>query len=82
MSSKENKVLSRAANQALDVLYTQPGAEYAEGTWWQGFNAVTYLTDHKLGHSADSRLSSSWYGINQTRKVKALEKAIEYANAA
>lgn len=82
LSSKENKVLSRAANQALDVLYTQPGAEYAEGTWWQGFNAVTYLTDHKLGHSADSRLSSSWYGINQTRKVKALEKAIEYANAA
>jgi len=82
LSSKNEKVLSRAAIQALDVLYNQPGAEYAEGSWWQGFNAVTYLTDHVLGHSADSRLSSSWYGVNQTRKVKALEKALEYATAA
>ena len=82
LSSKGEKAFSRAANQALEVLHTQPGAQYAEGSWWQGFNAVTYLTDHVLGHSADSRLSSSWYGINQARKVKALEKALEMAEAA
>jgi phage/plasmid-like protein (TIGR03299 family) len=81
MSSKE-KEMSRNAFRALDVLNKQPGANFAEGTWWQPFNAVTYMTDHLVGRSADSRLSSAWYGPNKTLKVKALEKAIEYAEAA
>ena len=81
MSSKE-KEMSRNAFRALDVLNKQPGANFAEGTWWQPFNAVTYMTDHLVGRSADSRLSSAWYGPNKNLKVKALEKAIEYAEAA
>jgi hypothetical protein len=32
-----------------------------------------------MGRNADSRLSSAWFGANQTRKVKALEKAVEFA---
>ena len=82
LSGKENKELSRNAIKALDILERQPGAKYAEGSWWQPFNAVTYLTDHVVGRSADSRLASAWYGPNKTLKVKALEKAVEYAEAA
>jgi hypothetical protein len=66
----------------MEVLHTQPGAEYAEGTWWQPFNAVTYLTDHELGRSADTRLQSAWYGTNRGLKTTALETALEMAEAA
>jgi hypothetical protein len=80
--TKENKnVLSRPAETALQALETQPGAEFGKGSWWQCFNAVTYTTDHLLGHNNETRLQSAWYGQNRNRKVKALEKAIEYADA-
>lgn len=80
--AKDNKVLSRPAQQAFEVLETQPGAEFGAGTWWQAFNAVTYTTDHLLGHSSETRLQSAWYGQNRQRKVMALEKAVEMADAA
>lgn len=74
--------ISRQAKNAFDVLETQPGAEFAEGTWWQAFNSVTYVTDHLQGRNADNRLHSQWFGQNQLRKVKAAEKAVEFALAA
>ena len=82
--SNENKKkeVSKNANLAMDILHSQPGAEYAEGTWWQPFNAVTFLTDHLVGRSADSRLTSAWYGYHKGLKAKALELAVEMAEAA
>ena len=74
--------LSKTAKEAYAVLETQPGARMGEGTWWQALNSVTYLTDHVLGRSQDSRLQSAWFGINQARKVKAVNKAVDYAVAA
>jgi len=74
--------ISRSAKQALSVLDTQPGAEYGEGTWWQAFNSVTFITDHVQGRNAENRLHSQWFGFNQLRKVKAAEKAVEYAMSA
>lgn len=73
--------LSRNANRALEIVDTQPGAEFGRGTWWQAFNSVTYLTDHELGRNQDSRLNSAWLGVNKDRKNMALEKAVEYAEA-
>ena len=40
------------------------------------------MTDHLMGRSVDSRLSSSWFGSNQVRKEKAVYKALELAEAA
>jgi phage/plasmid-like protein (TIGR03299 family) len=74
--------MSKNAKEAMAVLETQPGAEFGAGTWWQALNSVTYLTDHKMGRSADTRMESAWFGINQTRKMKAVNKAVEYATAA
>jgi phage/plasmid-like protein (TIGR03299 family) len=74
--------ISRQAEEAMAILHTQPGARFAEGSWWQAFNTVTYMTDHTLGRSRDSRLTSSWYGLNRAKKEKALELAVEYAEAA
>ena len=81
LSAEQNQV-SKGAQKALEVLHTQPGAQFAEGSWWQAFNAVTYLTDHVIGRSNDTRLQSAWYGANRGLKVKALDVAVEYAEAA
>lgn len=78
----QRKDLSKSATRALEIIGTQPGAQYAEGSWWQAFNAVTYLTDHEIGRSADSRLQSAWFGANKNLKLKALETAVEFAEAA
>lgn len=80
-SGEKKKEVSKNAQYALDVLETQPGAEYAPGTWWQAFNAVTFLTDHVIGRTADTRLTSAWYGYNKGVKTKALETAVEMAEA-
>lgn len=76
------KEQSKNAKWALDVLEKQPGAEFAKGSWWQAFNAVTYLVDHELGRTTEKRLTSAWFGPNKQLKIKALEKAIDYAEAA
>jgi phage/plasmid-like protein (TIGR03299 family) len=81
-NEKKKKEISKNAQYALDVLETQPGAQYAPGSWWQAFNAVTFLTDHVIGRSADTRLTSAWYGYNKGVKTKALETAVEMAEAA
>jgi hypothetical protein len=74
--------LTKNAKAAHAVLETQPGASMGEGTFWQAFNSVTYMTDHIMGRSAESRLNSAWFGANQTRKVKALQTAVELAEVA
>lgn len=81
-NAKGKEEPSRNAIDAMDVLENQPGAELGAGTWWSGFNAVTYMTDHTLGRSADTRLTSAWYGANAKLKEKALKKAIEFAEVA
>ena len=81
-NDKKKKEVSKNAELALDVLEKQPGAEFAPGTWWQAFNAVTYVTDHLHGRNADNRLQSAWYGYHKGVKTKALETAVEMAEAA
>jgi hypothetical protein len=61
---------------------SQPGAKLGEGTWWQPFNATTFVIDHVLCNSQDARLESAWYGVNRQRKLVALKKAVELANKA
>lgn len=73
---------SRNATLAMELVHTQPGAEFGEGTWWQAYNTVTYMTNHVMGNSDDTRLQSLWYGQNKDRNINALATAIEYAEAA
>jgi phage/plasmid-like protein (TIGR03299 family) len=72
---------SKNSKFAMEVLLEQPGNAFAEGSWWQAFNAVTHMTDHTLGRSADTRLASAWFGQNRARKHKALELAVKFASA-
>ena len=74
--------LTRTGETVREIISTQPGANYAEGSWWQAYNAVTYFTDHLAGRSNDTRMQSAWFGANQKKKVDALNKALQYAEAA
>ena len=73
---------SRNAMMAMELLETQPGAEFGAGTYWNAFNTVTYMADHLNGIDVDKRMHSAWFGANATRKVRALELAVSYAEAA
>ena len=81
-SKKEDKKLARTAEKVMALIETQPGAEYKAGSWWQAFNSVTYATDHVLGRSNDTRLTSAWFGQGAKRKIDALNLAVEMAEAA
>jgi len=78
---KEEK-LSRPARQIMSVMDTQPGVEFAEGSWWQAVNAVTFYADHMAGRSDNGRMKSAWFGPNRTMKNNAMQLATEYAEAA
>lgn len=80
-NAKKQDEMCRNAKEALSIVETQPGADYAAGTWWPIFNTVTYMTDHLLGRTQDTRLTSAWYGHNKGLKTRALETAIEMAEA-
>lgn len=77
-----DKVFSRNAQLAMEAIEEQPGAQYGRGTWYSAYNAVTYMTNHVLGHNPDTRMQSLWFGTNKDRNINALATAIEYAEAA
>ncbi len=74
----ESKI-SKNANLALTLVETQPGHEYAAGTWWQPYNAVTRMADHVMGRTDDNRMFSAWYGDARKKKIAALKLAVEMA---
>lgn len=82
LTNPEEGKISRNAQKALEIIHTQPGANFAEGTFWQAMNTVTYMNDHVLGRNADSRLYSSWYGKGKLTKDRAVEVALKMATAA
>jgi phage/plasmid-like protein (TIGR03299 family) len=77
--SNDQEKTSRRFDNAMEALETQPGAEMGAGTFWQAFNTVTYLVDHRMGRSQDNRLSSAWYGQGKNLKLKALDVALKMA---
>lgn len=81
-NAKDKERLNRPGEKAMAIVEKQPGHDFAPGSWWQAYNAVTYLADHELGRRPDSRLESAWFGLNQRKKLVALDKAVEYAKAA
>ena len=81
-STPSYEELSRTGKMIYDVVDQQPGADMAPGTWWNAYNALTFYTDHIHGSNANNRLNNAWFGGNAKRKVNALNKAVEFAEAA
>jgi phage/plasmid-like protein (TIGR03299 family) len=81
LGEAKRKQRSKSAAGVLDILDTQPGAEYGEGTFWQLFNGVTYYVDHEMGRNADNRMKSAWFGYGVKKKQDALALAVEMVGA-
>ena len=81
-SDTPQKELSTPAQKVIELVDTQPGAEFANGTFWSAFNAVTYYVDHVAGRTQDNRLHSAWFGQGKKIKDDALTLAIKFAEAA
>jgi phage/plasmid-like protein (TIGR03299 family) len=75
---------ARNSLMAESVLESQPGADVPGvlGTWWNTFNAVTYIGDHHLGRSQDTRVANAMFGSTRSVKEHALALAVDYAKAA
>lgn len=71
--------LTRTGEKVKAEVETSPGHDIFPGTWWNALNAVTYYTDHLSGKD-ETRLKSQWFGSNGTKKVKALDLALEMAS--
>lgn len=80
-AAKKKNRHSTKFNQAMGFMHNQPGAELGEGTFWQLANTVSYMADHEDGNKPDTRLESAWLGSGAKRKTKAIEVAVEMANA-
>ena len=75
----------RTALAVAEAYEVSPGSTLAsaKGTWWGALNAVTYVVDHPRRTSSEgSSLYSAWFGNGANVKRKAMEKALEYAQAA
>jgi phage/plasmid-like protein (TIGR03299 family) len=79
---ESRKTLSKQAERALQIVEGQPGAEFRPGSFWNLFNAVTYITTNEYGRKAENRLDSVWYGQNAQRNQRAMNLALEMAQAA
>jgi phage/plasmid-like protein (TIGR03299 family) len=77
---ESRKTMSKQAERAMEILDTQPGADFARGSWWQAMNATTFILSNEYGRNEESRLDSLWYGANQQRGLKAMKVALEMAS--
>jgi phage/plasmid-like protein (TIGR03299 family) len=80
-TKKDGDTLKRNGQLAFEAFETQPGAEFAKGSWWQALNAVTYVTDHQLGRKQENRIDHIWFGYGRKQKVNAVKLAVEMAEA-
>jgi hypothetical protein len=69
LAEKNTKLAIETLSQLSEQ---QPG----DATAWSLLNAVTYIIDHRLGSSQDSRLRQAWFGSNAKLKTRALELAL------
>jgi len=77
--AKKNE-LSNPAKATIAALEIQDGNQFARGSWWQAFNAVTFTTDHKLFPNNDEkRAFSAMFGPNKDRKIAAFDLALKMA---
>jgi len=78
-------IKSRTRNIMDEILAMVEGpkqsAANVRGTWWAAYNGFNEYLNYKKGRTTDNRLDSLWFGQNANDNVKALNKAIEFANA-
>ena len=78
-------IKTRTRNILDDILARIEGpkqtATNVRGTWWAAYNGFNEYLNYAKGRTTDNRLDSLWFGQNANDNIKALNSAIEFANA-
>ena len=81
----EEDIKTRTRNIMDDILARIEGPKQSSvgvaGTWWAAYNGFNEYLNYGKGRTTDNRLDSLWFGQNANDNVKALETALEFANA-
>ena len=51
------------------------------GTYWAAYNGYNSYLNYVKGRTEDNRLDSLWFGAGSNENIKALNLAVEFANA-
>jgi phage/plasmid-like protein (TIGR03299 family) len=81
----DGDIKTRTRNIMDDILSRIEGpkqsATNVRGTWWAAYNGFNEYLNYAKGRTEDNRLDSLWFGANANDNNKALNKALEFANA-
>jgi phage/plasmid-like protein (TIGR03299 family) len=81
----DDDIKTRTRNIMDEILALVEGPKQSatgvRGTWWAAYNGYNEYLNYNKGRTEDNRLDSLWFGLNANDNSKALEKALEFANA-
>jgi hypothetical protein len=78
-------IKTRTQNILDEVLATIEGPKQnmpgVRGTWWAAYNGYNEYLNYTKGRSTNNRMESLWFGQNGNDNKKALNLALDMANA-
>jgi phage/plasmid-like protein (TIGR03299 family) len=81
----DEDIKTRTRNIMDDILARVEGPKQAatnvRGTWWAAYNGFNEYLNYSKGRTTDNRLDSLWFGQNANDNLKALNIAMDFANA-
>jgi hypothetical protein len=81
----DEDIKTRTRNIMDDILARIEGpkqtATNVRGTWWAAYNGFNEYLNYSKGRTTDNRLDSLWFGQNANDNLKALNVAMDFANA-
>lgn len=81
----DDDIKTRTRNIMDDILTRIEGPKQSatgvRGTWWAAYNGFNEYLNYAKGRTEDNRLDSLWFGLNANDNIKALNTALEFANA-
>jgi phage/plasmid-like protein (TIGR03299 family) len=81
----DDDIKTRTRNILDDILTRIEGPKQSatgvRGTWWAAYNGFNEYLNYAKGRTEDNRLDSLWFGLNANDNIKALNTALEFANA-
>lgn len=72
----------RAEKHVWQLLHNGPGADSAGATAFGLYMAATHYSDHENGHTAATRLASTWFGAASNVRERAETEAMKLAGIA
>jgi len=76
---KDTPQFKTLSGKIVELFNNGKGAELSKGTVWGAYNAVTEYLSYNAGRTADNRLNSLWFGVNDTLNSVAFNEALKLA---